>query len=295
MKVCTILCHRKFPLFQVGSRPTTRGSEYFNILLIQFSASASISGAQAVPLWKSVASYIRELLARSFVEDEQISQPALVVVHPAAVVSILEQATAEIYGDLTGHTGGIIGFMCRYGFTHCGIRGGAETFTATMLGARRGWLGSAAARLMWERTLTRGLFMPYDPLVSLGGWLVLRSADGVNTEGPFADVVEAAVAEAKTMVLSGRAPFFLYNTTHLPEGRAVMAFLSSSLVRVPLKTLLDENLTDGSLVLGDPVFILRRFVEEAVDTGAVPWSGSRDPGSRGPSEPRLPYDPRRAW
>ena len=141
-----------------------------------------------------------------------------------------------------------------------------------------------------ERSLGRGLFIPFDPLATLVGYLVLRSGDSRDLEGEFAeDMRRDLMTEQAAFEEHGRARLVVHDSTCRGEDFYPMVFFGSGYRRLPAWVGYDREVHRTRLFRGTPVTIAWRMVARAPATGATPNA----PGAR-LNVPRGQYDPTRA-
>ena len=184
LQVIHQVCHKKRHVMFDDQRERVVYSEDYHILVAQFSVSATVSAAQAVPLWSQFERHMHSLYQRSTDRGADVSQPALVIIWPACVLSLVDLSyNAENYGDGGDRSGAASCFMAAYGFVALGCHGGAEIFRSHILGGSTSYASEQARVAIRARMMGRGLFMPFDPLVSLVGYVFLRSADSQDYVG----------------------------------------------------------------------------------------------------------------
>ena len=138
--------------------------------------------------------------------------------------------------------------------------------------------------------------MPFDPLVSLVGYVFLRSADSRDYAGESGAEVRDHVNRFQAAAYRSFKTIAVHDSVFRGEGFYPMAFLAPRFYRLPSWMGYDESL-QASWSIGDrEVLILWRMVARVPPTGATPNVAVARPGGRAEgAQERLPFDPARAW
>ena len=177
---------------------------------------------------------MHSLYQRSTDRGADVSQPALVIIWPACVLSLVDLSyNTENYGDGGDHSGAASCFMAVYGFVALGCHGGVEIFRSHILGGSTSYASEQARVAIRARMMGRGLFMPFDPLVSLVGYVFLRSADSRDYAGESGDEVRDHVNRFQAAAYRSFKTIAVHDSVFRGEGFYPMAFLAPRFYQLP--------------------------------------------------------------